>query len=277
MTADAKVGLLLGLFFIVIIAFLVNGLPNFIQEENPSPPSATIITPTAEDIVLGNSASDAAHRLFEPRSRVAAEHRTTQPPQETVVLNTSPEQTPQVEIPDLVPQPQTPVVIQNDPLAVAPEVAEVSKVTHVVKPGENLAIIAQAHYDEEQGNRRVVIRKLFEANTSVLKSPDHVRVGQKLEIPPLEELLNTSGSTVKAPNATEGLLKKFPAIFKRASKQDAALIAEYTVQKGDNLWSIAEQKLGDGARYKEIAQLNKGKIKNENDVVIGTRLIIPPQ
>jgi hypothetical protein len=38
MTADAKVGLLLGLFFIVIIAFLVNGLPNFIQEENTSPP-----------------------------------------------------------------------------------------------------------------------------------------------------------------------------------------------------------------------------------------------
>ncbi len=29
MTADAKVGLLLGLAFIVIIAFLINGLPDF--------------------------------------------------------------------------------------------------------------------------------------------------------------------------------------------------------------------------------------------------------
>ena len=45
MTADAKVGLLLGLFFIVIIAFLVNGLPNFIQKENTSPPNAAIVTP----------------------------------------------------------------------------------------------------------------------------------------------------------------------------------------------------------------------------------------
>ena len=33
MTADAKIGLLLGLVFIVIIAFLINGLPNFFKSE----------------------------------------------------------------------------------------------------------------------------------------------------------------------------------------------------------------------------------------------------
>ena len=31
MTTDAKVGLLLGLVFIVIIAFLINGLPDFLK------------------------------------------------------------------------------------------------------------------------------------------------------------------------------------------------------------------------------------------------------
>ena len=275
MTADAKVGLLLGLFFIVIIAFLVNGLPNFIQEENTSPPSASIIAPTGPDMVLDNNPSDAVHRLYPPR---ATGQRATQPPQETVVLDLSPEQTPQVEIPDLVPQRQTPVVvIDNNPPVVVPEVAKAPKArTHVVKSGENLAVIAKTYY-KEQGNRRVVIRKLYEANTATLKSPDRVCVGQKLTIPLLDELLNTSGSVVKASNPSEGLLSKFPAIFKRVEKKDAALISEYTVREGDDLWSIAKQNLGNGNRYAEIIRMNKGTIKNANDLVIGTRLKIPTQ
>ena len=276
MTADAKVGLLLGLFFIVIIAFLVNGLPNFIQEENTSPANASIVTRTGQDMVLDNSVPRAAHRLYP--SRAAASQRITEAPQEMVVLDSSPEQTPQVEIPDLVPQRQTPMVTQNTPSAVVQEVAESPKVrTHVVKSGEILPVIAKHYYGPEEGNRRVVIQRLYEANTSVLKSPDHVRVGQKLTIPPQEELLNPSDNVVKAPSASEELLKKASDILKWADKKDTTSISEYTVREGDNLWSIAQQKLGDGNRYKEIARLNKSKIKSANDVVIGTRLIIPPQ
>ena len=275
MTADAKVGLLLGLFFIVIIAFLVNGLPNFIQEENTSPPNASIIAQPGQDIVLDNGASDAVHRLYPRRVTV---QRTTQPTQETIVLDSSPEQIPQVEIPDLVPQRHTPVVIVNNSPAVVQEVAKASKArTHVVKSGEILPIIAKHYYGEEEGNRRIVIQKLYEANTRILKSPDHVRVGQKLTIPSLDELLNTSRGVVKAPSPTKTLLSKFPAIFKRAGKKDIGSVSEYVVQEGDSLWSIAKQNLGDGNRYAEIVRLNKGTIKRANDVVIGTRLKIPPQ
>lgn len=39
----------------------------------------------------------------------------------------------------------------------------------------------------------------------------------------------------------------------RQAKQPAAT---YTVQKGDCLWNIAKKQLGDGGRYKEIAQKN---------------------
>lgn len=31
---------------------------------------------------------------------------------------------------------------------------------------------------------------------------------------------------------------------------------EYTVQKGDSLWKIAQEQLGSGTRYTEIMQLN---------------------
>ncbi len=275
MTADAKVGLLLGLFFIVIIAFLVNGLPNFIREENTSPPNASIIAPTGQDMVLDNSASEAVHRLHPRR---VADQRTTQPPQETIVLESSPKQTPQVEIPDLVPQRQAPVVIVNNPPAVVQEVAGAPKAkTHVVKSGEILPVIAKLYYGEDQGNRRIVIQKLYEANTSVLKSPDRVCVGQKLTIPSLDELLNTSGGVVKAPGPTKGVFEKIAEVFKPVEKKDIGSISEYVVREGDDLWSIAKQNLGDGKRYAEIVRLNKGKIKNANDIVVGARLKIPPQ
>ena len=274
MTADAKVGLLLGLFFIVIIAFLVNGLPNFIQEEGTSPANASIITPAGQDRVLDISASDAVHRLYPDRS---VAQRTTQPTQETIVLDSSPEQTPQIEIPDIVPQRQAPVVVVNNPPAVVQDAEAPKAKTHVVKSGEILPVIAKIYYGEEQGNRRIVIQKLYEANTGVLKSPDRVCVGQKLTIPSLEELLNTSGGVVKAPSPTKGVFEKISDAFKRVEKEDIDSVSEYVVREGDNLWSIAQQTLGDGNRYKEIARMNKGTIKRANDVVIGTRLKIPTQ
>jgi len=276
MTADAKVGLLLGLFFIVIIAFLVNGLPNFIQEENTSPPNASIVTPTQPSMVLDNTASEAVHRLYPPRA--AAAQRITQPSQESMVLDSSPEQTPQIEIPDLVPQRQVPVVIVNTPTAVAPTVAEVPKArTHIVKSGEILPVIAKLYYGEEQGNRRIVIQRLYEANAGILKSPDRICVGQKLTIPSLDELLNSSSGVVKAPAPTKGVFEKIAEVFKPVGKKDIGSVSEYVVREGDNLWSIAEQNLGDGNRYAEIVRLNKGTIKRANNVVIGTRLKIPPQ
>jgi len=282
MTADAKVGLLLGLFFIVVIAFLVNGLPNFIQKENASPPNASIIAQPGQDIVLDNGASDAVHRLFPPRATVprATVHvqRTPQPMQETIVPDASLDSVPQIVIPDLVPQRHTPVVIVNTPAAVVPEVAKTPKAgTHVVKPGDILPVIARHYYGEEEGNRRVVIQKLYEANTGVLKSPDRVCVGQKLTIPSLDELLTTSSGVVKAPSPSKGVLEKIAEVFKPVEKKDAASVSEYIVREGDNLWSIAQQKLGDGNRYAEIVRLNKGTIRRANDVVIGTRLKIPPQ
>jgi len=275
MTADAKVGLLLGLFFIVIIAFLVNGLPEFIKKENTSPASAMIVAPAGQDMVLDNSASNAVHRLYPDR---ATGQRTTQAPQETIVLDSSSESVQQVEIPDLVPRRQAPVVSVNTPAAVVPTVVEVPKVrTHVVKPGEILPVIAKLYYGEEEGNRRIVIQKLYEANTGVLKSPDRVRVGHKLTIPSLDELLNSSSGVVKAPSPTKGVFEKIAEVFKPVGKKDIGSISEYTVREGDSLWSIAQQKLGDGNRYAEIAQMNKGTIKRVNDVVIGTRLKIPTQ
>lgn len=49
----------------------------------------------------------------------------------------------------------------------------------------------------------------------------------------------------------------------------------YTVVSGDCLWNIAKKYLGNGARYTEIYELNKDKIKNPNLIYVGQVLVMP--
>lgn len=263
MTADAKVGLLLGLIFIVMIAFLVNGLPNFLQAANAEDTavgvSITIPSPD-EDLVIDDGvvqrAGDLQHQDIPLRQ--------VPPPQEVINLDVPQTVAHQpLNVPDVVPTPSRPVraAIQ----------------THTVRSGDNLALIAQKYYGKEDGNRRAVIDALFKANKSVLPSPDKIRVGQKLTIPPLETLMNASTQRFPKPAVTTGeqestLLDRFSGFFERSDQESSDHI--HVVKNGESLWGIAESTLGDGSRYKEILKLNKA-IKDADDVVVGMRLKLP--
>ncbi|MFC1795325.1 LysM peptidoglycan-binding domain-containing protein [Planctomycetota bacterium] len=56
---------------------------------------------------------------------------------------------------------------------------------HIVCKGDNLADIAKKFYGPKEGNRRTNIKRIFEANSKSLKSPDKIYPGQKLIIPEL--------------------------------------------------------------------------------------------
>ncbi|MFJ5059014.1 LysM peptidoglycan-binding domain-containing protein [Streptomyces nigra] len=47
----------------------------------------------------------------------------------------------------------------------------------------------------------------------------------------------------------------------------------YRVRAGDTLWSIAATKLGDGARWREIATLNK--LPDADAITPGQELVLP--
>lgn len=287
MTADAKVGLLLGLLFIVIIAFLVNGLPTFIEREKPTTPAAAIPAPSAEDIVLDNGASRSVHRLNPGRIQPRQADAPVADPQviEPVAQRQQDQPTPIQPVVFRTDQAQPSEVIQNDPPVqpvepiqpAVPVRPAVSKKYHVVQTGQNLAVIAQKYYGPDQGNRRIVIQKLYEANTKVLKSADTIRVGDKLLIPPLEELLNTTSAVVNAPSPTQRLMDRVSGMFERVNPTEAPAGIEYVVQSGDSLWAIAQQNLGDGNRYKEIVQYNKNVIRNADNLSEGMRIRIPPK
>ncbi|MHC4521263.1 MAG: hypothetical protein ACYTAS_21930, partial [Planctomycetota bacterium] len=62
MTSDAKIGLLLGLVFIFVIAFIINGLPNF-GNRSQSAEAASMINHQDENLHVVENARNAQERL----------------------------------------------------------------------------------------------------------------------------------------------------------------------------------------------------------------------
>lgn len=61
-----------------------------------------------------------------------------------------------------------------------------------------------------------------------------------------------------------------------ATQKTAPATIDYTVKRGDSLWRIADRLLGDGARYTEIVDLNRGLLDGRPDFIVpGTVLAVP--
>jgi nucleoid-associated protein YgaU len=147
---------------------------------------------------------------------------------------------------------------------------------YVVQDGDVLATVAKKAYGAEEGNKLANIKRIFEANRTVLKSPDEIFVGQKLLIPPLPQ---ARGAGKPDTPLSEALFEKVQNIGKRKLADMKVQQPEgryYVVQDGDNLWKIATSHLGNGARFEEIAKLNTDILKSQDAKLdIGMRLRLP--
>lgn len=122
-------------------------------------------------------------------------------------------------------------------------------VTHKVVQGENLWKIAEHYYGS--GYNWVDITK-----ENKLNNPDRLLVDQELVIPDVP-VRHPEGGQI-------------------ASGKKVADISEYTVEKGDSLWKIAEKIYGDGYNWVKIYQANQEKIgANPGLIFAGTVLAIP--
>ncbi len=312
MTSDAKIGLLLGLVFIFVIAFIINGLPNLKPQTSKGELPTNMVSLHDADFGVADKAQKAQEEfdwgpLFDPQEAEpgdTVEATTAVGPTHPAVegpLQPQPQMADGPDVRSILPLPSIEALLQRliesqeqaaatvsmdvpqpatGPSAAAAQTKPDSKPgpkIHVVAEGENLASVAKKVYGPEEGNKLINVQRIYEANRNILKSPDEVKVGQKLVIPPLPQ----PGPGPKKP---EEVLSA--ALFKFQTESGAKPASAgappkseegrwYVVQDGDSLWKIAASQLGSGARYEEIAKLNAEILKNKDSLDVGMRLRLP--
>jgi len=293
MTSDAKIGLLLGLFFIFVIAFIINGLPRFRSDTNSN--ELTTMANSDNDSYIGSNARKAQaafSREMPLRIGTTSTDKAQESPKEEVKVRYT---RPLSDIDETAKgEPVTTTTEEKArPRGLTPDVNKETKVNipkhvkpdlpkiYVVQDGDNLAKIAQKFYGAVRGNKTINVMRIFEANRKLLKSADDIKVGQKLVIP----LINDEAGSV----FSGGLFEKVKSLGGRTRSSNSAStrtpiksrpkpptatqIRHYIVKDGDSLWKIADKQLGDKERFREIIKLNS--LEDEDYLTVGQRLIIP--
>ncbi len=277
MTSDAKIGLLLGLVFIFIIAFIINGLPKFRSAAD----SNELTYKMANDSVG-----------IADKERLAQVSLDSVAPVVRAPLGEIPAPGPNdpgirsiIPVPADISATREPAVSTDTPLLPAPaadkpiveepkQATSVWPKTYVVQTNDNLGDVAKKFYGPEQGNKAASVMAIFEANRGQLKSPHEIYVGQKLVIPapPAERKVDEV--------LPKTMFDKVVSIGRRHLPTDAGNAQPgrwYVVKDGDSLWKIAAEQLGNGSRYKEIGRLNANLLSDENSLNTGMRLRLPPR
>ncbi len=264
MAKDAKIGSLIGLVLIFIVAFVINGFTRSGNTRDRSGVSSDVTDNTSN---INTPIRDVANRLNPPIPQVIEDSLL---PVEGRIDDSG------ALLPSIEPTvPESVAVVEDtNVLESGTRKSSLPEIVYTVCEGDNLADIAKKFYGPKEGNRRANVLRIFLANQKVLASPHELFVGQKIVIPLLDSLKpdkslfgNSMFETVKS------IGRSHLSTQSLASQQNRL----YAVQEGDSLWSISATLLGDGRRYKEISKLNSGILKNEDELAVGMRLKIPAQ
>lgn len=302
MTSDAKIGLLLGLVFIFIIAFVINGLPRFRSATNGSELTTNMVSSQNDIHPIGSRERNAPGVFNWTEQSTEQTFQETQPPieqkedvrfkmqlpedisvaKDTSIMDIADEAEPTVAE-EVEPAPPAQITEEKVEKIVTQKPKSAKSVWpkfYVVSEDDSLGLvsIAKRFYGPEQGNKKINVDRIFEANRTLMKSPHEIYVGQKLTIPPPVD----SQTETKETQSTfaDSIFEKVKSIgIKHLSTnpEKTKQSAPYVVRDGDNLWHIAAEQLGNGNRYKEISELNANILKNEDDLTVGMLLRIPVQ
>ncbi len=118
----------------------------------------------------------------------------------------------------------------------------------MVAPEDNFSTLAERYYGSQS-----YARLLVQANPNV--NPKRMKIGSRITIPPLNP--------------------DYAAAPARSESREVGT-RRYYVQEGDSLYAIADAKLGTGARWSEIYELNKAVIgADPSRLKVGVALSLP--
>lgn len=285
MTSEAKIGLLLGLVFIFIIAFIINGLPSFWSKSDGGE-IAAVTESTGDTAGVGvneRKAGEAIERI-EPatgaNNGVVVE---TQGSSDVRFVSELPKGiTNAAANAELKPAAATQASSAelNGQVSEIQSPAPVEQRTYVVSSGDSLYTIAKKFYGASEAGKKSTTNLIFNANRNILKSPNRLQIGQKLIIPPLPSKQNHSSNVENPVVATQTSADTQPIQDSTmaqpvASGSTNTQTRDYVVKSGDSLWKIAAKQLGNGTRHDEIAELNADVLQGGDDLTVGMHLKLP--
>ncbi len=145
-------------------------------------------------------------------------------------------------------------------LVLAAGIAVAANPAYTVRPGDTLMSIAR-----EKLGASSRWQEIYDLNRDKLESPDRLKDGMRLRLPPAVPPAPAAASTPAARTAPMGA--------------PAATVPQPTgihiVQAGETLMSIARSRLGAESRWSEIYELNKDRMADPNQVRAGMTLRLP--
>ncbi|MBN1360909.1 MAG: LysM peptidoglycan-binding domain-containing protein [Sedimentisphaerales bacterium] len=241
MTSDAKIGLLLGLVFIFVIAFIINGLPNFGSRAQDAD-AAPATTFESDNLGLADQAQNAQERL--DWEALLDQSETDEEP----VLAT-----------EQLPVPAQELTVQEPESTVPDGTVDVRSVYAL----DNLVNRVSRTVED-------VVRELSEASQAVTMQRQTQEPVPVIDPPKPKptETARTSGPSQIPPATNNSPVRK-------------TLMRTYVVQDGDVLATVAKKMYGpvEGNRLvniRRIYQANALVLNSPDEIYVGQTLVIPP-
>ncbi len=265
MTRQARIGLLVGLAFIIMFGLV---LSEIINSPEPAPATRADVPPVAAAPVRPPEPPAVEVVDASDRSRDRADAGRAVPEAQR---QARPGDRPSGEAPMLAARegnrPESARTTPRVQHAGAPPAAVPR--THKVQPGDSLIALARRYYGPDKEH---LYERIFQANRHILSDPGNLSVGQELIIPPLTPARSAPAAPLRPAPAAPGRPVLAPAPIRPAPGPQT-----YTVRPGDSLCRIAERLFGDGSRAAamRIYNANRDKLRSPDVVPVGVELVIP--
>jgi len=256
MTSDAKIGLLLGLVFIFVIAFIINGLPNLKPQTTRAEVSTNMVSFTDDNLGIGGRAQA---QMDQDWNALAAEEEATEAVQAVVEQVSPAGETPlpqsqtaanqDVRFEALLPRTESPILTVENPLA---------RIENLL---ERFTAARQNQREQTVSTVNMHVPTPAETPVAVERQPASQ---PRTEVRPVDTVMRS----VEQPRPSG-----------TAAARPVGKI--YVVGEGESLSTVAKKVYGldEGNRIvnvNRIYEANKDVLKSVHEVVAGQKLIIPP-